>query len=139
MRRIITVGILATALSAPAMAVDLTCGLQFYDGTAMGYYFNRDAQGDLVEVAVEKNGSRLNHAPDRRPIWEVESNAAGAIMTYVPDCRYSIVLTEGPRVFKGMWASPAVIAKGKQPLGTGGCGYPLREHNRRSSPRPERF
>jgi len=130
-----------TMSATPVVAADLICSLRMKNGQQMTYAFDRDGLGDFVELAVSRNGSRLEHAPQRRPVWEAQRvDSGGLLLTYVPDRSWAIGIVPDVKPLNGtgMLGAPSISLRSGTLMGEGICGFPGTK-GRRTSPIPDQF
>jgi hypothetical protein len=91
---VLVASLFATAASSAEI---VGCALTDTKGSDIGYRFAVDSDGDLVELEIVKDGSRLVHAPSARPFWLTTMTNRSIKAVYQPDPEYALVVSAGTR------------------------------------------
>ena len=112
----------ASTTLAKADATVVLCEMQMIkNGSVVTYMFSRLNGNVFEEWWIERNGSRLTHSPNRRPLWMdaarngIWSIYYGADPSYVMRTRNTIS-TKG-----GIGSSPALMERNGTTIASGIC------------------
>lgn len=119
-----------TLFAGQAAASEMFCVLQDTKGNTTGYHLADYKGAVFQEISVEKNGRKLVHDDDARPLWKSSVEGEIMVMVYQPDPTYMIGVGGDPEIEDGIKMRKAVLMKGKNPIAKGACGMKADEPSR---------
>lgn len=105
-----TASLLLAAAPATRAEKPFVCSLIDANGNSIIYGFDARDRNVMVELVIERNGNRLEHAPGSRPRWAVEPTPDGNwLLRYLPDPRFMLGIDSKPRYVPAGKGFPAVL------------------------------
>ncbi len=116
--------LLAAASGAQAEANLVLCQItMLQNNTEVAYFLRRSFSGVFEEITFTKNGNRLIHPADSRPVWISEVRGGVFSVYYGKDARYALrTLNDVSVDGDNFGATAAVLTRDDVTIGVGRCG-----------------